>query len=89
MGFLNRLRGGAAYGPLAGADDTQVPASSPEGLDGLPAGTPREPPANDPILSSAPARGAHALFAFMHRTPNQGTTAAERAFMDLKRGSND
>ena len=89
MGFLNRLRGGAAYGPVAGADDTQVVSTPSDGVGGLSAGATRERPASDAIFNVAPVRGPHALFSMLHRMPGERMTAAERAFMDLKRGSND
>ena len=88
MGFLNRLRGGATYGPPRGADDTQLPAT-PSTQPGGSSGEHVEAPAGDTALPAAPGRGTHALFAMMHRTTGQRTTAAERAFMDLKRGSSD
>ena len=89
MGFLNRLRGGAEYGPVAGANDAGVSGTSPDTPGALPAPEQRGLAASEAVLPAAAARGAHALFSIIHRTPNQRTTAAEQAFMDLKRGSND
>lgn len=89
MGFLNRLRRGAVYGPTPDADAAQVRASPVDRADTPPDGGPDEPPVGAAELHPAPVRGPDALFTLGRRAQGDRTTAAERAFMDLKRGSND
>lgn len=83
MGFLSRLRRGAMYGPDAdhvAAHDASVAS---------------ERIAGDASaeLSAAQSRmvglRASMMPAMGRPHPVEGTTAAERAFMDLRRGSND
>ena len=83
MGFLSRLRRGAMYGP----DSDNVHAH------GASAASERIAGAATAELSAAQSRVIGLRVRMMppmgRPHPVEGTTLAERAFMDLRRGSND
>jgi len=90
VGFLNRPRRDAAYGPppesAAGQDARDVIASASEPLGDTPDEKATEvvvPPRVDPT------RMRPMLPSFGQRALTQRMTAAERAFMDIRRGSSD
>ena len=89
MGFLNRWRGGAGYGPADGAKQLDAADHPADALGGPAELEQSVSPASQALRPAAPGLAPHAVFSFPHRLPGERTSAAERAFMDLKRGSND
>ena len=85
MGFLSRLRRGTAYelSPDAG---TRSPGTSADRAD---VDVGKNSRAASPERATGAAPGAIAVLSLNRQTPSQLTTAAERAFMELRRGSND
>ena len=82
MGFLSRFRRGTSYGPFS--DD--VPERQTADLVGEAAGTHGEGFAGSaPVVTPR----SHVVGVTGQYNQAQRTTSAERAFMELRRGSND
>ena len=84
MGFLSRLRQGSAYGPPPAAGPNG--ATTQPGNDPMPGTTP-QPPA--PAAAGNRISTVNAMPAIGRPAPGQLTTAAERAFMEARRGSSE